>query len=124
MESLLSKMGQIAIFMICARTLLHFRAKESYEKYLKLLVSLMLLVLLVEPLMDAFGKGKDGEFLQRIQLYSYELQDILGNEELDNEEISEILSHMTLGVSEKVQEAEKVEVEIEDGKTSAGYREY
>jgi hypothetical protein len=124
MESLLSKVGQIAIFMICARTLLHFRAKESYEKYLKLLVSLMLLVLLVEPLMDAFGKGKDGEFLQRIQLYSYELQDILGNEELDNEEISEILSHMTLGVSEKVQEAEKVEVEIEDGKTSEGYREY
>ena len=124
MESLLSKMGQIAIFMICARTLLHFRAKESYEKYLKLLVSLMLLVLLVEPLMDAFGKGKDGEFLQRIQLYSYELQDILGNEELDNEEISEILSHMTLGVSEKVQEVEKVEVEIEDGKTSEGYREY
>lgn len=124
MESLLSKMGQIAIFMICARTLLHFRAKESYEKYLKLLVSLMLLVLLVEPLMDALGKGKDGEFLQRIQLYSYELQDILGNEELDNEEISEILSHMTLGVSEKVQEVEKVEVEIEDGKTSEGYREY
>ena len=124
MESLLSKMGQIAIFMICARTLLHFRAKESYEKYLKLLVSLMLLVLLVEPLMDAFGKGKDGEFLQRIQLYSYELQDILGNEELDNEEISEILSHMTLGVSEQVQEVEKVEVEIEDGKTSEGYREY
>lgn len=124
MESLLSKMGQIAIFMICARTLLHFRAKESYEKYLKLLVSLMLLVLLVEPLMDAFGKGKDGEFLQRIQLYSYELQDILGNEELDNEEISEILSHMTLGVSEQVQSVEKVEVEIEDGKTSEGYREY
>lgn len=124
MESLLSKMGQIAIFMICARTLLHFRAKESYEKYLKLLVSLMLLVLLVEPLMDALGKGKDGEFLQRIQLYSYELQDILGNEELDNEEISEILSHMTLGVSEQVQSVEEVEVKIEDGKTSEGYREY
>lgn len=124
MEGLLIKIGQIAIFMICARTLLHFRAKESYEKYIKLLVSLMLLVLLVEPLMDAFGKGKEGEFLQRIQLYSYQLQDILENEHLNNEEISEILSHMTKGVSKQVQTVENVEVEIEYGKASEDHGEY
>lgn len=124
MEGLLSKIGQIAIFMICAKTLLHFRAKESYEKYLKLLVSLMLLVLLVEPLMEAFGKGKEGEFLQRIQLYNYQLQDILENEQLNNEEISEILSHMTMGVSEQVKAVENVEVEIEYGETSENRGEY
>ncbi len=124
MEGLLSKVAQIAIFMICARTLLHFRAKESYEKYLKLLVSLMLLVLLVEPLMETFGKGSEGEFLQRIQLYNFQLQDILKNEELNNEEISEILSHMTLGVSEQVQKVENVEVEIEYGKASEDHGEY
>ncbi len=118
MEKLLSKIGQIAIFMICARTLLHFRAKESYEKYLKLLVSLMLLVLLVEPLMETFGKGEEGDLLKRIQLYSYELQDILENEELNNKEISEILSHMTMEVSQKVQAVENVEVETEYGKAS------
>ena len=112
MEGLLSKIGQMAIFMICARTLLLFRAKESYEKYLKLFVSLMLLVLLVEPLMDVFGKGEEGEFLQRIQSYSYQLQDILENEQLNNEEISEILSHMTMGISEQVQKVDNVEVEI------------
>lgn len=124
MEGLLSKIGQMAIFMICARTLLHFRAKESYEKYLKLLVSLMLLVLLVEPLMDIFGKGEEGEFLQRIQSYSYQLQDILENEQLNNEEISEILSHMTMGVSEQVQTVDNVEVEIEDGKVAEDHGEY
>lgn len=124
MEGLLSKIGQIAIFMICAKTLLHFRAKESYEKYLKLLVSLMLLVLLVEPLMEAFGKGKEGEFLQRIQLYNYQLQDILKNEQLNNEEISEILSHMTMGVSEQVKAVENVEVEVEYGETSESRGEY
>lgn len=124
MEGLLSKIGQMAIFMICARTLLHFRAKESYEKYLKLLVSLMLLVLLVEPLMDVFGKGEEGEFLQRIQSYSYQLQDILENEKLNNEEISEILSHMTMGVSEQVQTVDNVEVEIEDGKVAEDHGEY
>lgn len=124
MEGLLSKIGQMAIFMICARTLLHFRAKESYEKYLKLLVSLMLLVLLVEPLMDVFGKGEEGECLQRIQSYSYQLQDILENEQLNNEEISEILSHMTMGVSEQVQTVDNVEVEIEDGKVAEDHGEY
>ena len=124
MEGFLIKIGQIAIFMICARTLLHFRAKESYEKYLKLLVSLMLLVLLVEPLLDVFGKGEEGEFLQRIQSYSYQLQGILENEQLNNEEISEILSHMTMGVSEQVQTVDNVEVEIEDGKVAEGHGEY
>lgn len=124
MEGLLSKIGQIAIFMICAKTLLHFRAKESYEKYLKLLVSLMLLVLLIEPLMEAFGKGKEGEFLQRIRLYNYQLQDILENEQLSDEEISEILSHMTMGVSEQVEAVENVEVEVEYGETSENRGEY
>jgi len=124
MEGLLSKIGQIAIFMICAKTLLHFRAKESYEKYLKLLVSLMLLVLLIEPLMEVLGKGKEGEFLQRIRLYNYQLQDILENEQLNNEEISEILSHMTMGVSEQVKAVENVEVEIEYGETSENRGEY
>ena len=124
MEGLLSKIGQIAIFMICAKTLLHFRAKESYEKYLKLLVSLMLLVLLVEPLMEVLGKGKEGEFLQRIRLYNYQLQDILENEQLNNEEISEILSHMTMGVSEQVEAVENVEVEVEYGETSENRGEY
>ena len=57
MESFLEKIGQIAIFMICAQTLMHFRAKEAYEKYLKLLVSMMLLLLLAEPLLGLMGKG-------------------------------------------------------------------
>lgn len=124
MEDLLSKVGQIAIFMICARTLLHFRAKESYEKYLKLLVSLMILVLLVEPLMEVFGKGEEGTFLQRINSYNCQLQDILENEKLNNEEIADILSHMTMGITEQVQEVEIVEVEKVYGEASGNQGEY
>ena len=116
MEGVLLKIGQIAVFMISARTLMHFRAKESYEKYLKLLVSLMLLVLLVEPIMEWLGKGNEGEFQQRIERYSEELQGILENEQLNNEQISQILSHMTMEVSDSVQMVDSVEVEIEYGK--------
>ena len=54
MSALLEKIGQMAVFLICAQTLMHFRPKDSYEKYIKLLVSMMLLILLVEPVMDLF----------------------------------------------------------------------
>ena len=45
MSALLTKIGQLAVFLICAQTLVHFRPKGSYEKYIKLLVSMMLLIL-------------------------------------------------------------------------------
>lgn len=118
MDVLLEKIGQIAVFMICAQTLMHFRAKEAYEKYLKLLVSMMLLLLLAEPLMGMLGKGTDVDLLDRIQVYQDELQTILGNQELDQEEITEILSHMTTEAAGQVQLVESVEVEIEYGKAA------
>ena len=118
MEGFLEKIGQIAIFMICAQTLMHFRAKESYEKYLKLLVSMMLLLLLAEPLLGLMGKGKQLTLLDRIEVYQRELQGIMGNQELDQEEITSILSHMTNEAVGQVQLVDSVEVEIEYGKTA------
>lgn len=41
---------RIGIFMICAQAIVHFRPKEAYEKYLKLLVSVMILIQLFLPL--------------------------------------------------------------------------
>lgn len=47
------------IFMICAQTIVHFRPNESYEKYLKLLVSVMVLIQLFLPV-GAFFAGVSG----------------------------------------------------------------
>ena len=47
--------GQVGIFLICAQTLIHFRPRESYEKYLKLLLSVMLLIQLLQPLLTVLG---------------------------------------------------------------------
>lgn len=47
------------IFMICAQTIVHFRPNESYEKYLKLLVSVMVLIQLFLPV-GAFLAGVSG----------------------------------------------------------------
>ena len=115
MEALLVKIGQLAIFLICAQTLMHFRPKGSYEKYIKLLVSIMLLILLVEPIMDLLGKDDQGDFLERIQVYEEELQGILASPDLESEEIETILKNMT---SQSVTEGE-VYVQQEDTEKGA-----
>ena len=51
MQWLYHVIGQVGIFLICAQTLIHFRPRESYEKYLKLLLSVMLLIQLLQPLL-------------------------------------------------------------------------
>lgn len=47
------------IFMICAQAIVQFRPNESYEKYLKLLVSVMILVQIFLPIGRLFtGSGR------------------------------------------------------------------
>lgn len=52
---------QLGIFVICAQAIVHFRPKASYEKYLKLLVSAMMVLqffLFVSGMFSADGKQK------------------------------------------------------------------
>lgn len=46
---LLQIIRQVGIFMICAQMILHFKPSESYGKYIKLLISIMVLVQLFFP---------------------------------------------------------------------------
>lgn len=55
MQWLYHVIGQVGIFLICAQTLIHFRPRESYEKYFKLLLSIMLLIQLLQPLLTVLG---------------------------------------------------------------------
>ncbi|MBQ7774304.1 MAG: stage III sporulation protein AF [Lachnospiraceae bacterium] len=95
MNLFLEKIGQLSIFLICAQTLIHFRAKDSYEKYIKLLVSMMLLILLVEPVMSLLGMGSSESFMEQIESHEKQLQGILTTPQLKNEEITQILQNMT-----------------------------
>ena len=54
MQWLYRVIGQAGIFLICAQTVVHFRPKESYDKYLKLLLSVMLLLQLLQPVLTMF----------------------------------------------------------------------
>lgn len=68
-DRLLEVIKQVGIFMICAQMILHFRPSESYNKYIKLLISIMVLVQLMFPVMEIFGGGMDG-FYGKVDYYN------------------------------------------------------
>jgi len=63
----LQSIKSMSIFLICAQTLIHFKPKGSYEKYIRLLVSIMLLVQLMEPMGTLLGILQKGELQSRIR---------------------------------------------------------
>ncbi|MBD5526645.1 MAG: hypothetical protein HDR04_20040 [Lachnospiraceae bacterium] len=53
---MLESIRQIGIFMIVAQTVLHFAANEQYEKYMKIIAGVIVLLLFIRP----FISGSDG----------------------------------------------------------------
>lgn len=77
-DTLLGSIRQMGVFMICAQTLIYFKPKGSYEKYLKLLVGAMILVQLLGPI-QVFLAGDGGQSLEeRIAFYNDSLEQSLG----------------------------------------------
>jgi len=71
-RELLKELGSLTIFMTCAQLLVYFRPKESYEKYLKLLMSALILLQFLTPIQRFFtGKGLE------LELYWREFQEQL-----------------------------------------------
>ncbi len=116
--------SQIGVFLICAQAIVHFRPKAAYEKYIKMLVSIMLLVQLFMALSDLFtadGKAKIAESMQ----YFAESMDEAMQEALDTAFFGEggtdfqitgtypVVSEENVGRSEESPEISRVIVEIE-----------
>lgn len=95
MDFLLEELGKVSVFLICAQMLLHFRAKDSYEKYIKLLISMMLLVLLVSPILSLLGGEETASFLDRVYEYEEQIQEVMVNAQPGAEEIETILQNIT-----------------------------
>jgi len=52
MSSILTFLKEFTFFALVARVLLQMRPKESYEKYLRLLVSVMMLSMVMEYVLE------------------------------------------------------------------------
>lgn len=67
METFLEEIRSVGIFIICARAVIHFRPKASYEKYLKVLTAIIVLVMLITPCFEMLGNMEN--FLCSMEQY-------------------------------------------------------
>lgn len=74
MDAFLKAIAQVGIFIICAQAVIHFRPAESYEKYMKMLVSVMILVQVLGPFVGLFGGGM-GEIEERIRFFQEQMNE-------------------------------------------------
>jgi len=73
-ESFYQMICQMGTFMICARTIIHFRPRESYGKYLKMLLSLMILVQIFQPFSNFFFGNTTEHFQEQVASFQEEME--------------------------------------------------
>lgn len=73
-ESFLDFMKGIGIFIICAQSLMHFSAGKSYEKYVKLLIGVMILAQFVVSVRNLFLGTEGGELHEEVERFQAELE--------------------------------------------------
>lgn len=123
MQWLYRVIGQVGIFLICAQTVVHFRPKESYDKYLKLLLSVMLLLQLLQPVLTALGGGGGWNAEEQVAGFTQELQTVLTKASEQAEQSQEEIGNTAAAVVEKAGEApekkspDQKETEAENAET-------
>ena len=82
--------------MICAQMILHFKPSDRYNKYIKLLISIMVLVQLAVPVMGIFGgKGTEG-FLEKVNFYGSSINEGLKEANITSANAEILLNEMTM----------------------------
>lgn len=93
---LLQTICRIGIFMICAQAIVHFRPRETYEKYLKLLVSVMVLIQLFLPMGSfLFGGGME-QALEGLALFRTQMEQEMESAAQEAAAADKLLEQMTL----------------------------
>ena len=75
MEGLLKGICEIGVFLVCAQTVICFRPRAAYEKYLKFLVGLMVLLLIQTSAFRMFQKETAETMEQKIESFYRELEE-------------------------------------------------
>ena len=101
MQWLYRVIGQAGIFLICAQTVVHFRPKESYDKYLKLLLSVMLLLQLLQPVLSMFGGGDGWNAEEQVTGFMQELQTVLTRATEQAEQSQEEIGNTAAAVAQE-----------------------
>lgn len=111
-NALFQAICRTGIFMICAQAIVHFRPHESYEKYFKLLVSIMILIQIFIPLENflvGFGSSEVSGQLAGLQT---SLEQGMEEAREQAERTDKLLEEMTLEeVRRRMAEQEALNVE-------------
>lgn len=116
---LLQTICRIGIFMICAQAIIHFRPRETYEKYLKLLVGVMVLIQLFLPVGSFLLGGGMEQTLEGLESFRVQLEQEMETAAREAEEADKLLEQMTLEeIRKRVEEqnipAEEISEEVEE----------
>lgn len=99
---LMETISKIGIFIICAQVLIHFRPKASYEKYLKMLVSAMILIQLFIPASELFTGAGEQSLAERVAWFEAELERCMDGASRDYEErLSDLEEKQTESLEQK-----------------------
>lgn len=109
MQWLYHVIGQVGIFLICAQTLIHFRPRESYEKYLKLLLSVMLLIQLLQPLLTVLGGDEIAGTDVQVTEFAEEIRTVLEQAAVQAEQTEDEIQAAADTAAEVTEEAEETE---------------
>ena len=99
--SFLEFMKRIGIFIVCAQSFLHFSAGKAYEKYIKLLMGIMILAQFTAPLRAVLLDG-EGELGEEVERFQTELEAAAGNIVWDYEEENEAAKALEKEVEAKL----------------------
>lgn len=87
---------KVGMFMICAQAIVHFRPNEAYEKYLKLLVSVMILIQLFLPIGSFLLGGGMEETARKLEQFRTQLEQEMQAVTREAAEADKLLENMTL----------------------------
>lgn len=129
MKAFFNAICQMGIFMVCAQAIVHFRPNGSYEKYLRMLVSVMILVQIFLPVTRLFSGGVQQNMDELVNRMQRQMEESMEQAKSFSAASDELLDRMTLeevktrlnNVGEtgpETQEAGTQEPEISDTGTS------
>ncbi|NBI90539.1 hypothetical protein D3Z45_08060 [Lachnospiraceae bacterium] len=101
--SFLEFMKRIGIFIICAQSFLHFTAGKSYEKYVKLLIGLMILAQFTVPVRAVFLAGENTELWEEVERFQEELEEMEADITWDYQEENGLTAALGEEVKEKLE---------------------
>lgn len=96
MQEFQATICQIAVFMICAQMITHFRPKECYAKYFRMLLSVMILVQIFQPFCKLFFGITGQELYAEVEKFRLELDKSVEEAAKQSVIAGEKLEHMSL----------------------------